>query len=124
MKILGFILFLFSANAFADLYLQTEYQEGRKPKVVTKNHIFLNKPATIKYVKKSYILTLTKMNGNEATIESESYDVDDKGHKTQQGGSLGTYKIGSSFNLVDHDSRGQQKFILKVILEKFSPIKP
>ena len=116
--------FLFSHVALANLYLQTEYQEGRKPKIITKQHIFLNKRETINYSQKSYVLILKKIEGNMATIESESYDVNKVGHKTMQGGSYGTYKVGGSFSLVDRAPNGEQRFSLKIILEKIVPTKP
>ena len=121
-----FSIFLFSVStmSYANLYLQTEYQEGSRPKVVTKQHIFLEKRYTINYDRKSYVLILKKINGNEVTIESESYDVDKKGHKTMQGGSLGTYRVGKSFSLKDKAPNGERLFNLKISLEKLIEIKP
>ncbi len=110
--------------SYANLYLQTEYQEGSRPKVVTKQHIFLEKRYTINYDRKSYVLILKKINGNEVTIESESYDVDKKGHKTMQGGSLGTYRVGKSFSLKDKAPNGERLFNLKISLEKLIEMKP
>jgi hypothetical protein len=122
MKYLLLICFIFTCNiSFANLYLQTEYQEGKKPKIITKQHIFLDKRYPIFYTKKSYVLILKKINGDEATIESESYNVDKIGHKTMQGGSFGTYKVGKSFTLTDHAPNGDQLFSLKVVLEKIVP---
>lgn len=124
-NILFFIAFLFaSSESFANLYLQTEYQEGRKPKVITKQHIFLNKRETINYTKKSYILILKKINGNEATIESESYNLDKLGHRTMVGGSYGTYQVGKYFTITDHTPNGTKLFELKIFLEKIVPTKP
>jgi hypothetical protein len=121
-----FSIFLFSVStmSYANLYLQTEYQEGSRPKVVTKQHIFLEKRYTINYDRKSYVLILKKVNGNEVTIESESYDVDKKGHKTMQGGSLGTYRVGKSFSLKDKAPNGERLFNLKISLEKLIEMKP
>ena len=121
-----FSIFLFSVStmSYANLYLQTEYQEGSRPKVVTKQHIFLEKRYTINYDRKSYVLILKKINGNEVTIESESYDVDKKGHKTMQGGSLGTYRVGKSFSLKDKAPNGERLFNLKISLEKLIEMKP
>ena len=121
-----FLIFtiIFSSSCFANLYLQTEYQEGRKSKIITKQHIFLNKRYPIYYSKKSYVLILKKISGDEATIESESYNVDKVGHKTMQGGSFGTYKIGKSFTLTDYAPNGERLFSLKVVLEKIVPTKP
>ena len=121
-----FSIFLFSVStmSYANLYLQTEYQEGSRPKVVTKQHIFLEKRYTINYDRKSYVLILKKINGNEVTIESESYDVDKKGHKTMQGGSLGTYRVGKSFSLTDKALNGDRLFNLKINLEKLIKMKP
>jgi hypothetical protein len=117
-------LVLISTPCFANLYLQTEYQEGKRPKIITKHHIFLDKRYTINYTKKSYVLILKKINNNEATIESESYDFDKLGHKTMRGGSFGTYKIGKFFALTDHAANGNQLFSLKIVLEKSVPTKP
>jgi hypothetical protein len=125
MKILTLVFSLiFTVNCFANLYLQTDYQEGKKAPIITKQHIFLNKREVINYTKKSYVLTLTNITKDEATIESESYDVNKVGHKTMQGGSLGTYKIGKSFFLVDHAPNGATLFSLKITLEKIVPTKP
>lgn len=123
-KLILILLFLTCNTGFANLYLQTEYQEGKKPKIVTKHHIFLDKRYTVNYSKKSYVLILKKINGNEATIESESYDLDKVGHKTMHGGSLGTYKIGKSFTLTDRTSSGYQLFSLRIVLEKSVPTVP
>lgn len=118
MKILILVFsFFLSATCFANLYLQTEYQEGRNPPIVTKHHIFLDKRYVVNYTKKSYVLILKKISGSEATIESESYDVDKIGHKTMHGGSYGTYKVGKSFFIVE------KGFVLKVDLEKIVPTK-
>jgi hypothetical protein len=122
--IFSIFLFLVSTLSHANLYLQTEYQEGSRPKVVTKQHIFLEKRYTINYDRKSYVLILKKINGNEVTIESESYDVDKIGHKTMQGGSLGTYRVGKSFSLKDKAPNGERLFNLKISLEKLIEIKP
>lgn len=125
MKFLLLIFLIFSCNtSFANLYLQTEYQEGTRPKILTKHHIFLEKRYTINYSKKSYVLILKKINGDEATIESESYDFDKLGRKTMQGGSYGTYKVGKTLTLTDHASNGTRPFILKILLEKIVPTKP
>lgn len=122
--IFSIFLFLVSTLSHANLYLQTEYQEGSRPKVVTKQHIFLEKRYTINYDRKSYVLILKKINGNEVTIESESYDVDKIGHKTMQGGSLGTYRVGKSFSLTDKAPNGDRLFNLKINLERLIEIKP
>ncbi|MGZ3787677.1 MAG: hypothetical protein ACXVLQ_04100 [Bacteriovorax sp.] len=125
MKILTlFFSLLLSSACFANLYLQTEYQEGRKPKIITKHHIFLDKRYVINYTKKSYVLILKKLSGDEATIESESYNIDDRGHKTMEGGSYGTYKVGRDFSLVDRAPNGAARFNLKIVLEKTVPTKP
>ena len=125
LKIIFCFLSAFICHAsFANLYLQTEYQEGKKPKVTTKQHIFLEKRYTINYDRKSYVLILKKINGNEVTIESESYDVNKVGHKTMHGGALGTYKIGKSFSLTDNSPSGEKLFNLKISLEKLIEMKP
>jgi hypothetical protein len=113
------MLSTFATQAFANLYLTTDYQEGTNPKIVTKQHIFLEKPYPVKYTLKSYILILKKITKDEATIESESYDVDKNGHKTMSGGSYGTYKIGKSFTLTDPPKGDRPKFTLKITLDKF-----
>ncbi len=129
MKKLKLLFFIFissfiSFSAFANLYLQTEYQEGNKPKVITKQHIFLNKREIINYTKKGYILILKKINGNEATIESESYDFDKLGRRTMVGGSYGTYQVGKYFTITDRAPNGTKLFELKILLEKIVPTKP
>ena len=125
MKHYIFIFFIFVCNeCFANLYLQTEYQEAKKPKVITKHHIFLDKRYVINYTKKSYILILKKINNDEATIESESYDLNKVGHRTMHGGAYGTYKVGKSFTLTDQAPNGAKLFSLKVVLEKLVPSKP
>ena len=125
MKCLFLIFLLIVTNiSLANVYLQTQYQEGKNPKIATKHHIFLDKRYTINYTKKSYVLILKKVNKDEVTIESESYDVNKVGHKTMHGGSYGTYKIGKTFSLTDHDASGEQLFNLKILLEKIVPTKP
>ena len=125
MKYVFLLFFIFTCqSSFANLYLETVYQEGQKPKIATKHHIFLDKRYTVNYTKKSYVLILKKINGDEATIESETYDVNKVGHKTMEGGSYGTYKIGKGFELTDTDSTGHQLFKLKILLEKIVPTKP
>lgn len=120
MKILSVLItILLSSSCFADLYLQTEYQEGRKAKIITKHHIYLEKRHPIYYGKKNYVLILKKVQGDEATIETESYDVDKRGNRTQQGGSYGTYKIGKSFVINDLAPNGVPLFSLKITLEKY-----
>jgi hypothetical protein len=123
-KILILFFSLFSLSSYANLYLQTEYREGKNPKVITKQHIFLEKRYTINYTKKSYVLTLKKVNEKEATIESETYSIDKMGHKTMEGGSVGTYKIGKSFTLVDRGPNGNVQYYIKFSLEKFVPTIP
>lgn len=123
-KLLTIVLLLVMNPVFANLYLQTDYQEGRRPKIVTKHHIFLEKRYVINYTKKSYVLILKKINNTEATIESESYDFDKIGHKTMHGGAYGTYKIGKDFTLTDHDANGATLFSLRILLEKVVPTKP
>ena len=125
MKLLFLIFCIFFCNiSFANLYLQTEYQEGKKPKIITKQHIFLDKRYPIFYSKKSYVLILKKITGDEATIETESYNVDKTGHKTMQGGSFGSYRVGKSFTVIDHAPDGSKLFTLKIMLEKIVPTKP
>jgi hypothetical protein len=70
------------------------------------------------------VLILKKINNDEVTIESESYDVNKVGHRTMHGGSFGTYKIGKIFSLTDRDASGVQIFNLKILLEKIVPTKP
>ncbi len=116
-KLIFVILSFLSTTCFANLYLQTEYQEATKAPIVTKHHIFLDQRYTINYSKKRYVLILKKITGDEATIESESYDLDKIGHKTMHGGSYGSYKVGKSFFIKE---RG---FVFKVDLEKIVPTK-
>ena len=123
-NILALFLFLIMQSALANLYLQTEYREGKNPKIVTKHHIFLEKRYPVNYTKKSYVLILKKVTNDEATIETESYDVDKIGHKTMHGGSLGTYKVGKEFTIKDQSPNGEILFSWKVLLEKIVSIKP
>ncbi|MFA6238947.1 MAG: hypothetical protein WC635_16540 [Bacteriovorax sp.] len=123
-KLITITLFLICNSVFANLYLETSYQEGKKPVIVTKQHIFLNQKYLVKYSKKHYVLILKKINGDEATIESENYDIDNFGHKTMHGGSYGTYKVGKSFTITDRSQSGAALFTLKILLEKIVPSKP
>jgi hypothetical protein len=108
-----------SLNSFANLYLRTEYQEGKKTKIISKHHIFLEKRYPVKYSKKSYVLILKKITADQATIESESYDVNEKtGNKVMHGGAYGTYKVGKNFQLIDRSPSGEVLFSLKIFLEK------
>lgn len=119
----AFLFFVTTSSAFANLYLTTEYQEGTNAKVATKQHIFLEKPYPVKYEAKSYVLILRKITKDEATIETESYDIDKNGHKTMSGGSYGVYKIGKSFTLTDPPKGDRPKFTLKVTLDKYFQVK-
>lgn len=123
-KLITVTLFLMCNSVFANLYLETAYQEGNKPAIVTKQHIFLNQKYLVKYSKKHYVFILKKINGDEATIETENYDIDKNGHKTMHGGSYGTYKVGGSFKIIDRTPNGTPIFTLKVVLEKIVPSKP
>lgn len=101
------------------MYLRTEYQEGKKSKVISKHHIFIEKRYPVKYTKKSYVFILKKIKGDLATIESERYDVDEKtGNKVMEGGGYGTYKVGSKFQFLDRSPSGEVLFSLKVFLER------
>ena len=122
--IILFSLFFYSVASFANLYLQTDYQEAKLPRVVSKHHIFLEKRYTINYEKKSYILILKKLTNNEATIETESYNFDKKMRRTMVGGSYGTYRVGKAFTITDHAPNGTKTFELKILLEKIVATKP
>ncbi len=118
-----FLFTLISSSAFADLYIQTDYKAGNKPNVVTKHHIFLEKPYTVKYELKRYVLILKKVNAKEATIEMESYDVDEKGTPTMTGGSYGNYAIGKTKTFVEDSKGNRPKFVFKMLLEKYVALK-
>ncbi len=124
MKRFFFFFFLFiSTSSFADLYIQTDYRAGTKPNVVTKHHIFLEKPYTVKYELRRYVLILKKVNAKEATLETESYDVDDKGNTAMTGGSYGNYAIGKSKTFVEEGKGNRPKFVFKIFFEKYAPVK-
>lgn len=122
MKKLTVLFFLLGCNvSFANLYLKTEYQERKQSKITTKHHIFLENRYVINYAKKSYVLVLKKITKDEATIESETYNRDPMGKKVMMGGSLGTYKVGKTFTLTDHSTKGLPLFTLKITLERIVP---
>lgn len=122
MKKIILLSFFICNTSFANLYLTTEYQEGKRPKVTTKQHIFLDKRYTINYTKRSYVLILKKIVKDHVTIESERYAIDQFGHKTMEGGSYGDYRVGSSFTI--NDKGGGQRFTLKITLDKLVPSIP
>ena len=122
--LISFISLFWFSLSYADLYIQTDYQEKNGNKISTKHHIFLETPYKIDYTKKSYVLVLKKLNSKEAVIETESYDRAKNGRRTMHGGSYGAYKIGSDFSLVDHAANGAKRFRLKIFLEKAVPVKP
>lgn len=118
------IFFVLNAEtAFANLYLTTEYQEGNKPKVVTKHHIFLDKPNPVRYTYKKYVLLLKKITPQLAEIEIESYDLDDKGHSEMVAGKIGNFEIGKSFTMIDKPKGNRPRFFFKVTLDKYYPMK-
>lgn len=118
-----FFILIVEGPAHANLYLTTEYQEGNKPKVVTKQHIFLDRPYPVKYTYKKYILLLKKITPEKAEIETESYDLDDKGHSEMVGGAIGNYAIGKSFTMTDQPKGNRPKFTFKVYLDKYYSMK-
>lgn len=100
-----------------------EYQEANNPVVVTRTHIFLNKKEVINYTKRGYVLLLKKINEKEAFIESETYSIDKLGHKELERGASGSHRIGKSFDLVEYAKNGDRLFKLKIVLEKYFPMK-
>lgn len=125
MKKYFIVVLLFMTNtAFANLYLQTEYQEGLRPKVITKHHIFLNQKYIVNYSKRSYVLLLKKISRNNVQIETERYAIDDLGKKHMIGGSYGDYTVGKSFSIIDRTEAGRPAFTLKIVLEKLVPTVP
>ena len=54
------------------MYLSTIYKENTKSKeVITKHHLFLDRPYLVKYENVRYNLTLKKIDKNKVNIEAE-----------------------------------------------------
>lgn len=124
MKKFAFVaLLIFSHSASANLYLTTEYQEGNKPKIVSKHHIFLNKPYTVRYTYKKYILTLKKISPKNAEIEIDSYNLDNRGGSEMVAGKIGNFEIGKTFSMTDKADDHRPKFFFKVYLDRYFPMK-
>lgn len=122
MKKIIFLVTLFIAqNVFANLYLTTEYQEAEKPPVVTKHHIFLNQKYPINYTKMAYSLTLTKLDKDHGTIESETFVIDQKGKKHLISGGIGNFTVGKPLALIQYSKTGKREFILRITPDRAVP---
>lgn len=122
-KCLISLFLLLPISSFASLYLTTEYQEGQKPKIVSKHHIFLNKPYTVRYTFKKYILNLKKISPKNAEIEIDSYNLDNRGGSEMVAGKIGNFEIGKTFVMTDKATDQRPKFFFKVYLDKYFPVK-
>jgi len=111
---------LFSFQAYADLYITTEYFQDTEPDkpISTPHHLFLNKPYDVRYWKMSYRLTLKKIEGKRVTIESESFFIGD-GKKTFLAGGISSAELSKPIELKQFGKNGKLKFKLKIIPDKF-----
>lgn len=122
MKLFILLSFLFlSESVFANMYFTTEYQEATKPPVITKHHIFLNKRYPINYTKMAYALTLTKIESDRGTLETETFIIDKKGKREFSAGGIANFFLGKPIKLEQFSRSGKREFILKIIPEKIVP---
>ena len=115
------LMLLVCENVFANLYLTTDYQEDGKPPVITKHHIFLNKKYTINYSKMAYSLTLTKLEKDFGTIETETFVINKKGRKEISAGGIANFTLGKPLILEQFSRAGKREFRLKIIPERIVP---
>jgi hypothetical protein len=115
------IILLISGNVYANLYLTTEYQETGRPAVVTKHHIFLNKRYPVNYTKMAYSLTLTKLEKDHGTIETETFVINKKGFRELSAGGIANFTVGKPIKLEQFSKTGRREFILKIIPERVVP---
>lgn len=108
-------------NVFANLYLTTEYQEAGKAPVITKHHIFLNKKYPVNYTKMAYTLTLTKLDKDHGTIETETFVINKKGHKEMSAGGIANFSLGKPLVLEQFSRSGKREFILRINPERIVP---
>jgi hypothetical protein len=109
-----------SGSVWANLYLTTEYQEANKPPVVTKHHIFLNRRYPVEYIKMAYSLTLTKIEKDRGTIETETF-IFNKGKKELLSGGIAHFTMGKPVVLEQFSKSGKREFILKIIPDRIVP---
>lgn len=114
-------MFLVCENVFANLYLTTEYQEDGKVPVLTKHHVFLNKKYPVNYTKMAYTITLTKLDKDRGTIETETFVINKKGHKEISAGGIANFTLGKPIILQQFSRSGKKEFSLKIIPEKIVP---
>jgi hypothetical protein len=120
-KLIFFMMLLVSHSVLANLYLTTQYQEAGKEIVTTKHHIFLNKRYVINYSKMAYSLTLIKVDKERGTIETETFTVNNKGHRDFSAGGIANFSLGKPIKLEQFLKSGKREFILKIIPEKIVP---
>lgn len=115
------MMLLVCESVFANLYLTTEYQEDGKVPVLTKHHVFLNKKYPVNYTKMAYTITLTKLDKDRGTIETETFVINNKGHKEISAGGIANFFLGKPVILQQFSRSGKKEFSLKIIPEKIVP---
>lgn len=111
LKIIIILLFTFTTSAFANsLYFTASYlREGDTKALETKQHIFLNKPAVIKYRNVHYHLILKKSEEDKILIEHETY-LFDGDNKTFLAAGVWSGKFKDQMTLKQYGQKGKLKF--------------
>lgn len=115
-KIFFLIFFCFTSLACANsLYFTASYlKEGDTKALETKQHIFLNKPAVIKYRNIHYHLILKKCEEEKILIEHETY-LFDGDNKTFLSAGIWSGKFKDQMSLKQYGQKGKVKFQFTVI---------
>lgn len=110
------IFFSFASMAFANsLYFTAAYlKEGDVKALETKQHIFLNKLAVIKYRNVHYHLILKKCEEDKILIEHETYFFDGD-NKTFLSAGIWSGKFKDQMSLKQFGQKGKVKFHFTVI---------
>lgn len=112
-----FIIFLgFTSIANANsLYFTASYiKDGDTKALETKQHIFLNKPAVIKYRNTHYHLILKKCEEDKILIEHETY-LFDGDNKTFLSAGIWSGKFKDQMSLKQYGQKGKVKFHFTII---------
>jgi hypothetical protein len=119
LKILIFIGFLFSNSIYANsLYFTSSFLKDTEAKPIeTNQHMFLNKPYTVRYWDMDYVLVLKKCEKNLLKIEHETYFTT-PGKKQFLSAGIWSGKMSDSMELKQFTKNGKLKF--KFIMKPLS----
>lgn len=112
---LSIFSFLISFNALANsLYFTTSYiKPNEKKPIVTKQHIFLDKPSVVRYWDIDYNLTLKKCEENFIKIEYETFFTT-PGKKEFLTAGIWSGKISDKMEIKHFDKNGKLKYKLTI----------